>query len=314
MSSPAESDGPWWEGPKATFPSSEALAWAARAIGPGACVRRGRRLTGGLVSSVHQLSVVDRLGKRMQVVLRRFAKPSAGAADSIRREANILKALEKTDPPVPRLLAYDAAGESAGLPALLMTRLPGRIDLDPADPESWLRQMATTLARIHTLDLDTGLRSSSSVEWAGKQPERWALHPELWRQAMVIGSQPEQPYQKRFIHGDYQHFNLLWSHGRLTGIVDWGGDGTGHPDIDVGHCRLNLAVLFSAEWAERFRLIYEAESGREVDPRWDLSELLDYSPDWQRFIPIQVAGRRPIDTAGMTARVEALIESVLKRL
>ncbi len=45
----------------------------------------------------------------------------------------------------------------------------------------------------------------------------------------------------------------------------------------MGHCRLNLAVLYSANWAERFRLAYEAETG-------------------------------------MTARVEELLESVLCRL
>ena len=68
--------------------------------------------------------------------------------------------------------------------------------------------------------------------------EIWASRPDLWEEALAIGSQPEKPYKRCFIHGDYQHFNLLWSRGRLSGIVDWGGGGPGHPDIDVGHCRL----------------------------------------------------------------------------
>ena len=33
-----------------------------------------------------------------------------------------------------------------------------------------------------------------------------------------------------------------------------------------------------------------------------------------RFIPIQVADRIPVDTEGMTARVEELLEATLRRL
>ena len=82
----------------------------------------------------------------------------------------------------------------------------------------------------------------------------------------------------------------------------------------MGHCRLNLAVLYSANWAERFRLAYEAEAGRSTDPWWDLHELAAYGDDWPQFIPIQVGGRIPVDADGMTARVEELLESVLRRL
>ena len=27
--------------------------------------------------------------------------------------------------------------------------------------------------------------------------------------------------EKVLVHGDYQHFNVLWIDGRLTGVVDW---------------------------------------------------------------------------------------------
>jgi hypothetical protein len=81
----------------------------------------------------------------------------------------------------------------------------------------------------------------------------------------------------------------------------------------VGHCRLNLAVLHCADWAERFRLAYEAEAGRSTDPWWDLHELAAYNDAWPRFIPIQVGGRVAVDPDGMTARIEALLESALRR-
>ena len=89
---------------------------------------------------------------------------------------------------------------------------------------------------------------------------------------------------------------------------------TGPADFDIGHCRLNLAVLFGADWAERFRLAYEAEAGRAVDPWWDLYAVTAYSDAWRRVITLQVADRAPVDTAGMTARVEELLDATLGRL
>ena len=117
-----------------------------------------------------------------------------------------------------------------------------------------------------------------------------------------------------FAHGDYQHFNVLWSRGRLSALVDWSSAGIAHPDVDVGHCRLNLAVLHSAEVAERFRHAYEAEAGRRVEPWWDVHQLLAYDDSWQDFIPVQVAGRAPVDVRGMTGRVEELLAMALARL
>ena len=81
----------------------------------------------------------------------------------------------------------------------------------------------------------------------------------------------------------------------------------------MGHCRLNLAVLFGADAAERFRLAYEAETGHRLDPWWDLHANASYDDRWMEFIPIQVAGRIPVDTVGMTGRVEDLLRATLAR-
>lgn len=86
------------------------------------------------------------------------------------------------------------------------------------------------------------------------------------------------------------------------------------PDVDVGHCRLNLAALYSAEVAERFRQVYESEAGRRVEPWWDIHQLLAYYDGWQEFIPVQVAGRAQVDVRGMTGRVEELLAIALARL
>ena len=96
--------------------------------------------------------------------------------------------------------------------------------------------------------------------------------------------------------------------------MDWARSCTGPADFDTGHCRLNLAVLFGADWAERLRLAYEAEAGRAIDPWWDLYAVSAYSDEWRSFIPVMVAGRAPVDTAGMTGRVERLLDAIMRRI
>ena len=314
MSGAPEEDKPWWRLPAAKFPSPETLRWVAEACGKSARVVASRRLTGGIISSVHRLTVENTAGTRSQVVLRRYlgSDRAQRPADSIRREAAVLQALQQTGLPVPRLLAADPEGQAAGgFPALLMSTTRGSVHLAPRDPRSWLKQMASMAARIHNLTLEAPLRTRAASP-SQRQVPAWVADPEVWRQA-ISATAGRSPVLRAFIHADYQHFNLLWARGRLTGVVDWVSSAFGHPDTDVGHCRLNLAVLFSPDYAEQFRLAYEAEAGRNVDPWYDLTELMQYSPDWQGFIPIQVAGRVPVDTVGMTARVEEVMRATLAR-
>jgi aminoglycoside phosphotransferase (APT) family kinase protein len=235
-------------------------------------------------------------------------------ANRILHEADVLTSLEGAELPIPRLLASDPNGQaSGGFPALVMTKMPGRVFLTPANPDSWLKQMAVTLARIHSVKV--GLTADQQPIRKTEHPTfDWAIRPELWEEAMAVIDGPPPALEPGFLHGDYQHFNMVWSRERLTGVLDWPSGSVGPQDADLGHCRLNLAVLYSADWADRFRLAYESEAGRTVEPWWDLFEILQYSPDWEQFIPIQVAGRAAVDAQGMTGRVEELIRSILRRI
>ena len=116
--------------------------------------------------------------------------------------------------------------------------------------------------------------------------------------------------------------NVAPSQASLNGVVaspgrkiqsTWAGAGVGPPDVDVGHCRLNLTLLFSADAAERFRELYEGTSGRTVDPYWDVHALLSYGPDWKHFLPQQIDGRAPFDGKGMTRRMEEVLTLALGR-
>jgi len=287
-------------------PPPATLAWAARSLAPGAQTTGWRRFTGGIVTSVHRLRIVRKGGEVHYLVLKRWVgEDRVEARAEAEREAMALTHLEGTDLLTPRLIAFSGGHETDGFPAVLMSRAPGRVWLDPTDPDDWLAQLAGTLVRIHALD-----RPGQPVEpWRPDRSEpapQGASRPEVWRRAAdLLDSAP--PGLACFVHGDYQHFNVLWSHHRVSAVIDWVSCGIGHPDMDVGHCRLNLAALFSPELAERFRAVYEAEAGRRVDAWWDVHQLFCYTESWPRFLPVQVDRRVPVDTAGMTARVETLL-------
>jgi aminoglycoside phosphotransferase (APT) family kinase protein len=295
------------------FPSSAQLAWVERTVGAGAKVTGGRRMQGGITSSVHRLSLRSPTGGSTQVVLKRFTDPGWGNAPAVvQNEAAALAAVEQIDVPAPRLLGVSPDGaETDGVPSLLMTRAAGRVWLTPHDVDSWIRQLATLLPTLHAGSADVRTREPRDLGEL-TVPES-APRPEVWTAARHALVAERPPAERALTHGDYQHFNVLWSRGRLSAVVDWSWSCIASPDVDVGHCRLNLAVLYSPETAEMFRHVYEAEAGRQVEPWWDIHQLLTYTDDWPTFIPVQVAGRAPVDVRGMTGRVERLLLMALDR-
>ena len=293
-------------------PSAETLRWVERSVGPAARVVAWRRMTGGIMSAVHRLTI-DNGGRRTVLVLRQYEQvpPFAGI---VRQEAATLAALRSCGLLSPALVAIEPDGtETDGRPTLLMTRRPGRVELTPDDPDSWLAQMARMAVRIH----EAKVPAPPYQRWfdPAKRPvPSSAIRPSVWKEALRVLREPHELTGQCLVHRDFQHFNMLWQRGRLTGVVDWSTASMGPADVDAGHCRLNLAVLFGVDRAEQFRLAYEAESGRPLDSWWDVHAIVAYDDDWPAFIPIQVAGRVSVDADGMTGRVEDLLTAALNRL
>jgi aminoglycoside phosphotransferase (APT) family kinase protein len=294
-------------------PPEEALHWVAHAIAPGATVTNVRRLTGGVTSAMHALSVVDAKDGHHRCVLRRWVDDLASEGlENVLREARILQQLERTGIPAPRLLAIDPNGDESGDPALLMSYLDGHVELTPTDRDDWLRQIASMLVRIHNTEIDAPVAES----WLDRSrlvvPE-WSKRPDVWREAIALMEETPSVAEPCFIHHDYQQFNLLWRRGSLTSVVDWVWGSLGSPDIDVAHLRLNFSVLYSSQLAEQFLDLYESLSGRIVDRWWDVEGLLLYLPGWGGFLQQQAGRRLTVVFDGMHERVEETLLSALRR-
>lgn len=287
-------------------PDRATLHWVTRNVHPRSRVSSVRHLVGGLTAHMDRITVDAPNGPR-DLVLRRW--PSESSADGlVTREASALEAVRGRGIPAPELLGADEDGSQAGVRCTLTSALEGEPDLAPADMSSWLSQLAATHAAIHAVPERPATRWDGW--WEESAPLEWLEDSGLRAAAREAVSGPLET-ERVFVHGDYQHFNVLWRTGRLTGVVDWPNAGTGSRGGDVGHCRLNLAVLFGPASAAEYLAEYEIEAGICVDRRADLRALLCFDYAWQRFVPRQVAGRARLDVAGMPGRVAAAIRDTL---
>jgi aminoglycoside phosphotransferase (APT) family kinase protein len=299
-------------------PSAETFGWVAASMGEGSRIVGHRRLTGGVNSAVHRLTI-ERHGRRTFVVLRQYPTGSIALRTALEKEIAILNVVAGSGLPVPTILTADVAGNATGgAPSLLMTRLPGHVHLNPAERRPWIERVAEFAARLHAVDLPAPTFRPWTDSWITPlgqfQVPAGAPKPAVWKAGFDAMESPPPDDGAVFLHCDYLPVNLLWSRGKITGLTDWNGIHRGSRAIDVGQCRRYLASLYSPAWAEELRSRYESIAGVPLHPWWDLYTLLLNTDTAPKSISRQVAGRRPIDVSGMTARVEIAVGEALRRL
>jgi len=294
-------------------PPRPALDWAAEALG-GGTVTAVRALRGGLASAVHLLTV----DQRVRVVLRRYVRPEVNLEEPeiARWEARALRFVAAVELPTPTLLAVDATGTAAGVPAVLMSRLPGRVEWSPPHRDRWLLRLAEQLPPIHAAPLPlpgAGTRADGAGAEAGNgaasirpfAPYRqdryelpaWARWPAVWARAVDWFHRPTPPDAGPavFVHRDYHPGNVLWRRGRVTGVVDWASASIGPAVVDVGHCRGNL-FPYGLAVADHFTAHWERQSGARYHPWADIVTIIG-DLDGLRDDPRPASERRLVEDA-----------------
>jgi hypothetical protein len=233
-------------------------------------------------SAVHLLTVRDHCGHRRQAVLRRYVLPEHAGQDpdAARREARALRIVRHAGVPTPVLLAADPAGTGDGVPAVLMSRLPGRVNWWPSDMERWLRHLAGLLPRIHAAPLPPAgvLRPFAPYPQASYRPPGWARYPRVWERAAEIShgppaataggtAAPRLPPRQRAVAAGHSVRG-----GRLQDAC------TGPAAADVAHCRVNL-LTFGTETAERFTAFWQQAAGAAYHPWGDVVTIIGFLDD-----------------------------------
>jgi aminoglycoside phosphotransferase (APT) family kinase protein len=113
---------------------------------------------------------------------------------------------------------------------------------------------------------------------AARSVPAWTSIPQVWRAAIDVCASPPPSGPVAFVHRDYHPGNVLFSGRHRTGIVDWVNACAGPPEIDIAHCRLNLALRHGLAVADDFAAMAMAGAS-DVDPRreayWEMVDCLD---------------------------------------
>lgn len=265
-------------------PPPDVLGWLSRATGADRVVEV-RALPGGMSSAVHRVALESSAGNRLDVVLRRYVLDwVAEEPDVPVNEVEVLTLLGDASVPAPRLLAADPDGSATGTPTVVMSYLPGDVVWRPDDRAAWLRGLVDAMLLVHAQSIGGPREWSPYAPSPGLVPPPWTRDVPAWERALeaYAGSAPSG--ERVFLHRDYHPGNLLWTDRRVSGIVDWASACAGPAEVDVAHCRFNLAVhAGDADAAQHFLALWQSITGRDsYDPYWDLVtavSVVDDEPD-----------------------------------
>jgi aminoglycoside phosphotransferase (APT) family kinase protein len=256
-----------------------------------------RLIAGGRSNLTYYLRTED--GR--DLVLRR---PPLGhvlpTAHDMAREFRVISALHGTDVPVAPPLGYCPDESVVGAPFYLMGHVSGQVirtrdqaaaALSPEQAAQLSRELATMMARIHTVDVghvglsDLGRGKGFMQRQLDRWQKQWALsqtRPVPGYDELVARLTRELPAEAEaitLVHGDYRLDNALVSINAdpsIAAVVDWEMATLGDPLADLG-----LTLIYWTEpgeagygadattapgfWTrQQFIDLYAAQTGRDV--------------------------------------------------
>jgi aminoglycoside phosphotransferase (APT) family kinase protein len=228
-------------------------------------------------------------------VLRRVpwrASSGDGASGDIRREATALGLLAG-QPWVPRLVAGDPDGSACGMPASVQTLLPGRPDTGPRDLRGWIDGLAEAVRLMATTGAASiGLAPFEVWFAADSDPPGWASDTGAWRAALELFREaPAAEETAALCHRDLHPGNILFSRGRMAGMVDWVNACRGPAWVDLSRCRVEVAFLAGFDAADALAERCSAAVGG-YDRRADAFTVLELATGMDGLLALNHFGSR----------------------
>ncbi len=273
------------------------------------------RCGGGVAAATDAIILESADGAERPLILKRY--PAGDETPELEWER--LGCAARAAVPTPERIAVDQAGEWFGTPALLMTTLPGQVEMRPSDLDAWTRELADGLAAIHRTDLGDAV---PSVVLRLHGWTRWQLWDVEVDSRIAAATAAIERLQRKasaepvvFCHDDYHPGNVLFEGGRLTGIIDWSSARLAPACVDVAHARADLAIAPGADAPDRFLVHYSAASGESLAKLalWDVFQAmraLQWSEFWlDAFADVGVVLR----PENVRASVEQFLDGALAR-
>ena len=178
------------------------------------------------------------------------------SAHAVEREYRVMKALEKSAVPVPRMRHLCEDESVIGTAFVVMDFLEGRIFWNPALPEldtagraAVYDEMNRVLAALHTVDIEAaGLSDFGRPgDYFHRQLMRWTeqyraseteTRPDMDKLIVWLAHRlPEDDGRIALVHGDYRIDNMIFAAGepKLAALLDWELSTLGHPFADLAY-------------------------------------------------------------------------------
>ena len=221
---------------------------------------------------------IDVQGDRARAPRSLFMLRDKGKGGGSMRDAAVLRALAKTDVPVPEVV-----GSCEVQALLLLQRIAGRSDYpsvdDPSEREPIARHLMELTGRLHALDVTrlavphlevpkcpedcargTLAQARAAATALGAAADPFFGFALDWLEANV----PTNVARYALVHSDMGPGNFLYESGRVTGIVDWEVAHFGDPMEDLAAIAVRDMATPIGSLARRFDE-YESSSGTTVD-------------------------------------------------
>jgi aminoglycoside phosphotransferase (APT) family kinase protein len=237
---------------------AELRAWIADEVGdPGAVIGGVRRTSAGFSREnwIFDASWSEAGARREESLIARRDPPGSVLNTDRRVETAVLRALENTEVPSPRLRWADLAGSRLGRPAIVMDLVEGYCDgfvlNGPWPPErrvALAHHLYDQLALIHQLDW-RALGLGDALDDPGTKAAAVAVeHWERELRDVQLGPEPELEFVLAWlranapdndvttlVHGDFKAGNVLLSAAdTVTAVLDWETVHLGDPREDLG--------------------------------------------------------------------------------
>jgi len=211
--------------------------------------------------------------------------------------------------PSPVLLGIDLDGSEAGVPASVESVVEGSTDWPAPTTTERLEAAGAAIARVHAICLGPSRylpyrpRPIAVDDFAAdRRHGRMPTTPLLRSADAQVSAAKVGLDVVSFVHGDVWPGNMIWSGGAVRSLIDWKTAGVGHPGVDLGELRKQVAITQGHDAPRHVLIGWERTSGCQATDvaYWDAVAALN--------TPTQ------LDNATMTTRRDAFLRTALKAL